>query len=146
MKKKGLIIASLLILVLSFVFLGCPPDDDKEEVDSSALNDAAKSVLTTLGYTEALPTPKGTTFKSGTATTISGYQAAQLIWTGADQDKFDAYSAIMTVARIVPSDSATPVVQTGFMGQLWFFDEDMTEGTVTYSANSIYLNLVKTTP
>jgi len=58
MKKKGLIIASLMILVLSFVFFSC---GDTEE-DLSVVPDAVKTKLKEMGYTGTLYTPAGSTY------------------------------------------------------------------------------------
>jgi PBP1b-binding outer membrane lipoprotein LpoB len=91
MKKKGLIIASLLILVLSVFFMGCPP----EEKDPAALKDDAIAALKTIGYPKDVPLPAGTTYDTckGDATKVT------ITWTSGSQTIFNAYISKFGVTR-----------------------------------------------
>ncbi|WP_461254924.1 hypothetical protein [Treponema sp. R80B11-R83G3] len=90
MKKKGLIIASLLVLVMSFVFLGCPPPEDTEEVKYAPVDAAAMTALRdTIGYTDSLfPSPDCDYY--GYKLSTSGEELV-ISWKDGDAEKFDAY-------------------------------------------------------
>ena len=92
MKKKGLIIASLLILALSFVFLGCPPPEEEEETFVPVSDAAMKDLKEKIGYTDSLfPSPKCdySTYKYDVD--AQGYESIAIAWKDGDADKFAAY-------------------------------------------------------
>jgi nitrous oxide reductase accessory protein NosL len=115
MKKRNLIIAILLVLSLSFVLLGCPPDGDPDpdpEPDPWELTDAAKTTLKGIGINN-LPTPgAGTFIDCKTNTETAGTKKVILGWTGCS-DKFTEYKAkfssnlaSVSIARTIPSTVA----------------------------------------
>ena len=97
MKKKGLIIASLLVLVMSFMFFGCDgdPKDEGEEVVTytPAISSAAQTALAKV-WSGTLKVPANTNF--------GGYYINEenngpsdfvaIWWTDADADKLVAYA------------------------------------------------------
>ena len=107
MKKKGLIIASLLILVLSVFFMGCPPEDKGNAWDVS---DGAKTALSALGVNN-LPTPGAGTFIPHATGKQSGKDYVILGWSGCDGTNFTAYKtkldgALANISRTLISTLA----------------------------------------
>jgi len=103
MKKKGLIIASLLVLVMSFVFLGCPPPEDEEEelvtYNPTVPANVLKILKDNTGY-EGLKIPANVNYEGYFLNDQNGGGSdyVAIWWKDADQDKFDAYKAQWTPA------------------------------------------------
>ena len=143
MKKKGLIIASLLILVLSVFFMGCPP----EEKDPAALKEEATKALSDIGYPKDVPVPAGTTYDTckGTATQVT------IAWTGGDKPKFNAYASKFGVSRAnLQSEEMESLTEgnlaAGFYGNVILVDD--AGGThpssgIEAKPNSIILVIIK---
>jgi len=141
MKKKGLIIASLMVLVLSVFFMGCPPPDDGNDWD---LSDGATKALADIGYTKTVPGPVGTTFDDFKAVNNN---KVVLAWTGGDQEKFTAYAKALGVRGVTPEDSVTLTnvhLGDGFSGQVYLANGDGGEESgLSVKPNAIVLVINK---
>jgi len=142
MKKKGLIIASLLILVLSVFFMGCPP----EEKDPAILKDEAIAALGAIGYTKAVPLPSGTTYD----TCKGDSSKVAIAWTGGSKPIFDAYASKFGVTRgaeFEPEDFellTTEHLGDGFKGTVAFAgDASGPYNGIDVKKNSIILIIIK---
>jgi hypothetical protein len=146
MKKKGLIIASLLVLVMSFVFLGCP--DDKEEPDAWLLTDAAKAALKNIGI-EDLATPGAGSFVGHGTGTDSDGKFVILGWSGCDGAKATAYktklTASISIARNIDYDDDyyfNNLNIDGHYGIIYLSSGDGgTQNGLTVPGNSIVLQI-----
>jgi len=88
---KKTVLSVLLVLLLSFVFMGC---DKEEEPDPAELSSSAKKALVSMGIEpDDILVPAGCTFKA--FDTFSGFSddLIWLIWTNADSTKFGNYMA-----------------------------------------------------
>jgi len=132
MKKKGLIIASLLVLVMSFVFLGCPPPEDNEEEETGNawdISSAAVSALSAIGVSN-LPDPGAGTFIPHKTNSDGG---VILGWSGCSATEFSAYKTkiaaanlgSVSVARDIPVNLVDTLTLTFTNQALW--------GSVYYS-------------
>jgi len=171
MKKKGLIIASLLVLVMSFMFIGCPDGDPEETENDPTVSPAAITALKAFGYTDAdnLPVPAGgnfDTYKSFTMTIedegeeegeVETYHAAAfaILWDKCSEEILATYKTAwgnkvnsIQVARMEVSDKSfslkTNTLGTGIVGgQVIFTPDGGTQDGVTIKANSIVFILMK---
>ena len=160
MKKKGLIIASLLVLVMSVVFLGCPPPDDDGSENPPvttyrpAISSVAQTALSKV-WTGTLKVPADTNFDSFHASTDETFVA--IWWKDADADKYAAYEALWEPAGSSIDLSRTisygenfknlSNLGTGITGKIGFTtaggtDTDDTD-TYTVPANSIVFVVYK---
>jgi len=126
MKKKGLIIASLLVLVMSFMFLGCdgdPKDEGEEEVTyNPTVSQEALAALADV-WTGTLKVPANTNFggfhSDKTGTTQATYVA--IWWKDADVEKYKAYEAAWN-----PSTANVVEARTINYGENWTSIKDKT--------------------
>jgi len=139
MKKKGLIIASLLILAMSVVFLGCPPPEE-EEKDVLLTDSTAIAALQAIGHSGTLKAPKDATYDGCNKTTDNDVIIA---WTGGTADIFDAYAKKLG-ARITYTESAELTeanLGTGFEGKVYYCAPGGTDFGYTVKANSIVVTV-----
>jgi hypothetical protein len=125
MKKKGLIIASLLVLVMSVVFLGCPPPEDEVKNDPTVPADVLAK-LTAFGYSgTSLPVPEGgnydTYYDNMVATTEEdgdSYHAAvfAVLWDKCTEDMIAEYKKLWgtDVQASIQIARAAPTQKDGF--------------------------------
>jgi len=92
MKKRSLVIAFLLVLLMSFVFIGCG-DDTTTTTTTDDLSDA-KAKLADWGYNGDFPEPNGCTFDQFVASVDGeGDENFAVSWTGGSAAEADAYKA-----------------------------------------------------
>jgi len=153
MKRKSLIIASLLVLSLSFVLLGCPPPDEEEEFNPAVPDSVMKILKEDIGYTDTFYTPSDVNY-DGYFFNNSNFLA--IWWKDGDQAKFDAYktkwgdkvktSSINLARTITMDDSAgltigdSKIAYTKEGGNQKFADDNI---DYNVPANSIYFTIYK---
>jgi len=92
MKKKGLIIASLLVLVMSVVFLGCPPPEEEETKYEPVSDAAMKALRETIGYTDDLfPSPKCDYSDFKYNKNAQDEESIIIVWKGGNDEIFADY-------------------------------------------------------
>jgi len=96
MKKKGLIIASLLVLVMSFMFIGCPDGDPEDEPDPGVTYTPVSSAALTdlkdkIGYTGTLISPDCDFRDYKYSKDADGYENIVIAWKDGDATKLAAY-------------------------------------------------------
>ena len=152
MKKKGLIIASLLVLVMSVFFMGCPPPPEEED-DPVA---SAVSGLKSMGWTgSSIPTPSGTTFAQSKQGKNGNNDYLAMEFTGGTPQSFAAYKETFPLQPLYPVKQAreiqydTESAATGMNGGLYFSLVFVTRGGTDESSdlevaeNSIFLTAIK---
>ena len=153
MKKKGLIIASVLILVLSFVFLGCPPPED--ETNDPTVPADVLTKLSTFGFTGTLPVPEGGNYEKYKEATVTTEQdeetytapAFYIVWNKCTEDIMTAYKGLWTgkvqsikATRDISADNSFGLKDIGTnikSGRVYFTAEGGTLGDLTVGENSI---------
>jgi len=101
MKKKGLIIASLLVLVMSVFFIGCPPPE--EELTGVAL---VKDTLSKWGYKGTFVSPASGTFDVCETTK----DALAITWKGVEKSDFASFKTQWQAAaarEVSPDDMSS---------------------------------------
>ena len=160
MKKRNLLIVSLLVLAMSVVFLGCP-DGDPEPDPEPTPYDLATGYLKAMGYTETLTEPVGGTFDNYYVDNKTTPAKVAIAWKGCDAAKYTAYKAewdakpatSINNARFVYSSGVkgiTSKLPEGLSGAIDFFDtvpnNDKTNDTnidLDVAAGSIVLIIFK---
>ena len=152
MKKKGLIIASLLVLVMSVVFLGCPPpDDDGGEVVVPGVLDEANGYLTAMGSTFVITAPGDGTYTGVGVNSKTNPQRVTVAWEDVSLAKYNAYKTSLpdasniNIARAAfESDLAKYVgVGAGFDGIVDYVTTQETVDGLVIKANSAAIKIWK---
>jgi len=125
MKKSNLIIAILLVLSVSVIFLGCPPPPPDEEVTPF---EEALGYAETMGIDSAkIKAPAGGTFDDYYVDSEANPSKLALAWTGCDAAKYTTYKqayGINTNERFVFSNTNTKKIDNfaeGFNAYIDFF-------------------------
>jgi len=159
MKKKGLIIASVLILVLSVFFMGCPPEEE-ETFDPAVPSSVLNILKTTIGYTGTFPVPADTNYKGYFLNDQNGGDSDFLAiwWTDADADKYAAYEGAWTTAGLTSVSLARDITMNesknlnlggSFIAKIAFTEEGgnkvIENDKIDYTVppNSIYFTIYK---
>jgi len=131
MKKRNLVIASLLILSLSFVFFGCGPVEEEEPTPTVDPHQDALDLIAAMGYTDTVKEPVGGTFDDYFVDNETTPSKVAIAWKGCDATKYTAYktawglSSSINDARFVYSSNAkaiTSKLPDGFGGAIDFFE------------------------
>jgi len=145
---KKTILSVLLVLLLSFVILGCK--DEEEEYVFSAETDTA---LKSFGITpKDILKPANCTFSRHEVTIAAFDDYIHLIWTGADSTKYTAYETAWSNAPVknLSSKSAREITVGGTLAMgdktdfdsanIFYYSEGGTDAYgVTVPTNSIVL-------
>jgi len=153
MKKKGLIIASLLVLVMSVVFLGCPPPEDETNDPTVPADVLAK--LKTFGFTPtSLPVPEGGSYDNYAQPVVETEEDGEyyikktfyIMWDKCTTDIMTEYKsawgsnkAQIKLARNFEASDEFNLknIGTGISGTVYFTEAGGTDNGVTIKANSI---------
>jgi len=152
---KKTVLSVLLVLLLSFVFMGC---NKEEEPDPAELSSSAKKAIKDMDVDpDEILVPAGCTFKF--FDTASGWDEnfIFLVWTGADATKFSNYKtewgkvtpkSNMRAVLGNPDDQDSLYGKTGFdTANIYFFIEGgVNEADIEIPNNSIVFRGSKLKP
>jgi hypothetical protein len=147
MKKKGLIIASVLILALSVVFLGCPPDE--EETEPTPL-EIVNGYLTAMGANK-IAFPAGGTYTGVYVDNETTPTEVFVAWEGCTETIFNTYKSTfpskinLARAAYTFTENAGFIggVGTGIEGFVDFVTTACTYESLSIKANSIIIKIYK---
>jgi len=159
MKKRNLVIAILLVLSLSFVFLGCPDGDgDKTEEPTPEVKDPTvpQTILTALqsfGFSGTLPVPTEGNYKTSAQPILEMEEdgdeytkgAFYVVWDKCTADMMPGYKTLwgnraqIQLARDVVADESFTLknIGTGISGTVYFTVLGGPQNGVDIPANSI---------
>ena len=142
MKKRNLVIVSLLVLAMSVVFMGCPPEEDDPLAE-------ANGYLSDMGYTGKIKAPA-----AGTYTGVFHNTNTVLVsWEGCTESDFNTYKSSLPAETKIGlaraafdfSDNAA-YFGTGddqFTGMVDFNVAGGTKGGLAVAPNSIVVQITK---
>jgi len=146
MKKKGLIIASLMILVLSFAFVGC--DDKTEEKNPAEIPSALAQKIKDMGYTGTVYLPDNASYvgydqETDGKLTIGWKDCSEATYDAYEAKWSDSYSVSARAIDLSLTKMKTLSKLGSTSGLIAFSPEGGTQGTLSLPPNSIVLRINK---